>query len=168
VTASLPGRLLVAAFGTLLAWQTASSIGDLVHEAGSSSLADRLRALTWTESERIEAAVVWSDLYRRIEDGVPRDGIIVFCIPLSGDPARREPERITATHFFDLVPLLYPRRFFLAMKPATSEAIEDWTRTVRRSQRPVFLVDMKSGFPLPRGMTQVATGSSFDLWRVDR
>jgi hypothetical protein len=152
-----------AACGALLAlflgWQAVVGAIDLAREAAATPLSERKRALVATDAERIDGSRAWIELYRTIEAHVPEEAIVGFCFSL---------DRATFEAFYQVVPLIYPRRAIPIVRSLSPEEVEGSAEAARKMERPSFLVDFRSGYPLPAKRTRLADGRDFTLWRVDR
>lgn len=152
-------RACAAALALFLGWQTVMAAIQLGHEAAAAPPAERKRALVSSESERIERALAWIDLYRAIETHIPREAIVAFCFPLT---------RGTFDAFYQVVPMIYPRRAIAIVRKLPPEVVEGTAEAARRLSRPSYVVDFASGYHLPAKRTLVAEGGYFTVFRVDR
>jgi hypothetical protein len=110
------------------------------------------------ESERVDRSLAWIQLYRTIEKHVPEEAIVGFCFPLT---------RETFGPFYQVVPLIYPRRAIPITVALPQEAVEGSADAARKLSRPSFIVDFRTGYPLPARRSRIADGRDFTLWRVD-
>ena len=152
-------RSFAAAVALFLAWQAVTAVIDLYREVAGVRPAERRRALVASEKERIDTSLSWIRLYRTIEERVPAESIVAFCFSL--DPG-------TFAAFYQVVPLIYPRRAIPILQSLPIEVVEGSARAARQLSRPTFIVDLRSGFPLPQKRSLVVEERDFALWRVER
>jgi hypothetical protein len=151
------GAALLAVF---LAWQTALALADVFAEVTAEGPAERRRALLATEAERIAGALgSWSGVWPAIARHVPEDALVVFLV---------RPEMPGLGYFFQLRVLGYPRRSVPILQPMTPDELALAAPRAAAAPRPTFLVDVRSGFPVPPGLERVAGDSDFVLWRFPR
>jgi hypothetical protein len=152
-------RACAAALVLFLGWQTVLAAIEIGREAAAVPAGERKRALVSSESERVERALVWIDLYRAIETHVPEEAIVAFCFPLN---------RSTFDGFYQVVPMIYPRRAIPINRKLPQEVVEGIAEASRKLSPPSYVIDFASGFHLPAKRSLVAEGSYFKIFRVDR
>ena len=105
------------------------------------------------------ASLDWIELYRAIEKRVPEGAIVGVLLP--ADDA-------TFGAFYQVVPLaLSEARDPDDPGPARRRSWRGSRSAARKLPRPSYIVDLESGFHLPRGVSRVADGRDFTLWRID-
>ena len=152
-------RACAAALVLFLGWQTVMAAREIRREAVAVPDGERGRALVASESERIARALSWIDLYRAIETHVPEESIVAFCFELT---------RGSFDGFYQVVPMIYPRRAIPINKKLPPEIVEGTAEAARRLPRPSYVIDFASGYHLPAKRTLVAEGAYFKIFRVDR
>jgi hypothetical protein len=154
-----PRTAFAAALALFLAWQGGAAALAIFQEAASVPAGERRRALEAPEDERVDRSLAWIDLYRTIEKHVPEEAIVGFCFPL---------DHATFGAFYQVVPLIYPRRAIPITRSLPREVVEGSAEAARKLSRPSYIVDFGSGFTLPSRISRVATGRGFTLWQVIR
>jgi hypothetical protein len=146
------------ALALFLGWQLVMAAIGLRDEARAVPAGERKRALVASEYDRVEASLAWIELYRAIEKHAPKESIVAVCVPLD--------ER-TFGAFYQVVPMLFPRRVIALTQALPAEIVEGMTEASRKLPIPSYIVDFRSGFQLPRRRSLLAEGRDFTLWRVD-
>jgi hypothetical protein len=147
-----------ALLALFLGWQAVVAAIALAREAAATPLSERKRALVASEYERVETSLAWIELYRAIERHSPKESIVAVCFPL---------DETTFGAYYQVVPMLFPRRVIPVTRAYSVEDVEGTAEAARKLPVPSYIVDFRSGFPLPQRRSRLAEGRDFTLWRVD-
>jgi hypothetical protein len=144
----------------VFAWLAGSAAFELCRDAASVPWAERRRAVVEPEALRVARFVPrWQALHQAILEHVPADARVALLFHLD-EGSFQEAQRLGV--------LLQPRRTVSIVRALAPGEIDAAARQAAASGRPVYVADLRSGFPLPPGLAPVAAGSGFDLWRLVR